>query len=107
MNTIDISWRTIFKIIFVVFLLYVVFLLKSIIGWIVLALVISILVNPLIDFIKINRVVSSVIVYFALLFILGLFFFIIIPPLIVEVQSFSNVFGDYLEKIPVFKSDRF
>lgn len=104
MNTIDISWRTIFKIIFVVFLLYIVFLLKSIIGWIVLALVISILVNPLIDFIKINRVVSSVIVYFALLFILGLFFFIIIPPLIVEVQSFSNVFGDYLEKIPVFLS---
>ena len=104
MNTIDISWRTIFKIIFVVFLLYVVFLLKSIIGWIVLALVISILINPLIDFIKINRVVSSVIVYFALLFILGLFFFIIIPPLIVEVQSFSNVFGDYLEKIPVFLS---
>ncbi len=102
MTKIDISWQTIFKIVFAILLFYTVFLLKSIIGWVVLGFVISILINPLIDALKINRVISSVIVYFALLFILGLFIFLIVPPLIVEIQSFSNVFGDYFKEIPSF-----
>lgn len=104
MTKIDISWQTIFKIVFVILLFYTIFLLKSIIGWVVLGLVISILVNPLVDFLKINRVASSVIVYFILLLLLGLFIFIIVPPLIIEIQSFSNVFGDYFKEIPVFLS---
>ncbi|MDK2949078.1 MAG: hypothetical protein PWQ56_243 [Patescibacteria group bacterium] len=104
MTKIDISWQTIFKIVFVILLFYAIFILKSIIGWVVLGLVISILINPLIDALKINRAVSSVIVYFALLFILGFFIFLIVPPLIVEVQSFANTFGDYFKEIPVFLS---
>lgn len=99
---IDISWRAIFKIVLVILLFYVVFLLKSILGWIFLGLSLSILINPLIDFLKINRVAASVLVYFILVSILGLFIYLVIPPLITEVQSFSSVFNDYFNKIPAF-----
>jgi predicted PurR-regulated permease PerM len=103
-TTIDISWNTIFKIAIAIVVFCCLFLFKTIIGWIFLALVLSILINPLIDFLKINRVAASAIVYVVILLILSLFIYLVIPPLITEIQLFSGVFGDYFKNVPDFLS---
>ncbi|MFA5228194.1 MAG: AI-2E family transporter [Candidatus Paceibacterota bacterium] len=105
MTQIDISWQTIFKIVFVSLLFYAIFILKGVLGWIFIALIISILVNPIIDFLKINRVLSSTLVYFLILLIFGFFIYLIVPPLVLEIQSFSGVFGNYFNELPAFLSN--
>lgn len=104
-ETIDISWKAIFKVLSIIVLLYVLILLKGIIGWVALGLVISILINPLIDALKINRTLSSVIVYFSILLVCILFIYLIVPPLIVEMQSFGDFFSGYFKKFPSLLSD--
>jgi len=49
---IDITWSTILKFFFILILLYFIFLLKDILIWTALALVLSILFNPLIDLLE-------------------------------------------------------
>lgn len=97
---IDISWKAILKVALAIVIFYSIYLLSRIIGWIVLGLVISILINPLIDGLKINRTLSSVIVYASLLLICGLCFYLIIPPLVAEMQSFGDVFVEYSKNLP-------
>ncbi|MDD3386730.1 MAG: AI-2E family transporter [Candidatus Pacebacteria bacterium] len=104
LTTIDISWKAILKVVIAIVIFNCLFLFKTIIGWVFLALVISILINPLIDFLRINRVFSSAIVYGLILLIISLFIYLVVPPLITEIQSFSNVFGDHFKNIPSFLS---
>jgi len=101
---IDITWRAIFKVIAAIILFWIIYLLRDVIIWAILALFISILFNPLIDFIekkKVNRIFATILVYFSSLLIIGLMLLIIIPPLVTEVQYFSNTFSQYFDKLPV------
>jgi len=101
---IDITWRAIFKVIAAIILFWIIYLLRDVIIWAILALFISILFNPLIDFIekkKVNRIFATILVYFSSLLIIGLILLIIIPPLVTEVQYFSNTFSQYFDKLPV------
>ena len=102
---IDITWRAIFKVIAAVILFYLLFLLRDIVIWALIALFISILFDPLVDALekkKMGRVLAAVIVYFSSLLVCGLLVFIIVPPLIQETQYFSSTFSQYFDKVPVF-----
>jgi predicted PurR-regulated permease PerM len=105
---IDITWRAIFKVIAAIILFWLIYLLREVIVWALLALVISILFNPLIDILeekKIKRVLATIIVYLSFLLVCGLILFIIVPPLVTETQYFSSTFGQYFDKIPSFLSN--
>jgi len=102
---IDITWRAIFKVIAAVILFYLLFLLRDIVIWALIALFISILFDPLVDALekkKMGRVLAAVIVYFSSLLVCGLLVFIVVPPLIQETQYFSSTFSQYFDKVPVF-----
>lgn len=104
----DLTWRSLFKVAVALVLFYIVYLLRSVFVWIVLSLIISNILNPVIEVLekrKINRVGSSIIVYFSILFLIALIVYIIVPPMIAEVQVFSSGFVGYLGNIPGFLSD--
>lgn len=107
-DMIDITWRSLFKVAVVIVLFYIVYLLRNVIVWMVLGLLISILLNPLIDILekrKMHRIGAAILVYFSLLLVCGLFIYIIVPPMIAEMQVFSTGFIHYFDQVPGFLSD--
>jgi predicted PurR-regulated permease PerM len=104
---IDITWRAIFKVIAAVVLFYLLYLLRDVIIWAIIALFISILFNPLVDALekrKIKKVIAAPLVYFFVLLICTFIIFIIVPPLINETQYFSSTFSQYFDRVPTFLS---
>lgn len=101
-RTLDISWISILKIGIAAFSFYILYLVKDILIWFIFALIISILFNPVIDFLqrrRIPRVVSVILIYVGIFGIIGLFIYLIAPLFINEIQRFSQVFPEYFEKI--------
>lgn len=101
----DISWGAIIKIISAVIVVYFLYQISHILVWFVFALIISILFNPLVDFlkkIKIPRVVGVVLVYFGFFSIVSLLIYVAIPGLYSEVKNFSVLLPDYIEKVSPF-----
>jgi predicted PurR-regulated permease PerM len=104
---IDITWRAIFKVLAAIILFGIVYLLRDVIVWAILALFISILFNPLIDILeqkKIKRVFATIIVYISFLLVSILIMFIIVPPLVTETQYFSSNFSQYFNMVPAYLS---
>jgi len=100
---VDITWLAIFKFFFVLILFYFIFLTKDILVWAFLGLVISILFNPLIEILekkKMPRALAGFTVYFSFLVVVSLLFYLLIPPIIAEIQSFSVNMYKYLESLP-------
>jgi len=78
-------------------------LLKDVLIWTVLALVLSILFNPLIDLLekkKFPRPAAGFFVYFGSLLIIFALAYFLAPPIILEMQSFYSNFSSYLEGLP-------
>jgi predicted PurR-regulated permease PerM len=101
-QTLDISWKTIFKIVLTGFSLYLIFLLRDILVLVVFALIISILFNPAIEFLqryKIPRILAVILIYIGVFGILGLFVYLTIPVFIAELKQFSQFFPQYFEKL--------
>jgi predicted PurR-regulated permease PerM len=101
-QVLDISWKTIFKIVLTGFTLYLIFLLKDILVLILFALIISILLNPAIKFLqryKIPRILAVILIYVGIFGILGLFVYLTIPVFIAELKQFSQFFPQYFEKL--------
>ncbi|MEK7124188.1 MAG: AI-2E family transporter [Patescibacteria group bacterium] len=107
-QTLDISWATIIKVFLAGFVLYILFLARDIAVWFFFALIISILLEPLIDFLRkfrIPKVVAVVIVYLAIFGIIGLLIYLAAPIFIQELSHFAKNIPDYFAKInPVLKS---
>lgn len=104
----DLTWRSLFKVAVALVLFYIVYLLRSVFVWVILGLIISTLVNPLIEMLekrKIHRVGASIIVYFSILILIALVVYIIVPPMIAEIQFFSSGFANYFASIPGFLSN--
>ena len=103
----NISWGTIFKILIVVILGYVLFVIKDILVWFIFALMIGILFNFVVDYLarkKIPRVLSALVLYLAVFALLSLFIYKTAPILLVEFKDFAVNFPGYLSKIsPVFE----
>ncbi|MEA3344436.1 MAG: AI-2E family transporter [Patescibacteria group bacterium] len=98
----DISWRTIIKISLSIIGIYLIYSIKDIIVWFVFALVISILFDPIIDFLqkkRIPRIIGIAFVYFGFFGIFIVLIYLIIPLVASEVHSFLVSFPEYFEKI--------
>lgn len=90
-KTLDISWEAILKVSLVIICLYALFLIGDILIWFVFALIISILFNPIIDFLqkkKIPRAISVIFIYlFGIFGVLGLLTYLAVHLLIVEFDT--------------------
>lgn len=107
-RVLDISWGTIFKIAFIAILFYIIYLVKDILVLSVFALIISVLFNPIIDFLqkrKIPRVAAVIFVYISVFGMISLLIYSLASLFIIEIQKFSQVFPEYFEKVsPPLKS---
>lgn len=100
-KVLDISWGMIFKISLALLIFYLIYLVRDILVWFIFALIISVLFNPVIDFLRrlrIPRVLAVIFVYVAIFGILGLTIYLVAPMFILEIQQFSQLFPQYFEK---------
>jgi len=107
-KVLDISWGTILKLAVGFLGFYLLYLIKDIIIWVIFALIISLLFNPVINFLqkrKVPRALATVSVYIFALGILGLMIYLTAPIFIIEIQQFSQLFPQYFEKMaPTLKN---
>jgi len=98
----DISWTTILKIAIAFLCFYILYLIRDILIWVIFSLIIAVLFNPAINFLrklKIPRVLSVIFVYVAVFGIFGLLIYYTLPMFISEIQQFAQFFPQYFEKI--------
>ncbi|MBZ9578465.1 AI-2E family transporter [Patescibacteria group bacterium] len=104
----DISWETIFKILFAVICLYFLYLIRNVLIWFIFAVIISVLFEPLIDFLtkrKIPRLISVVFVYFIIFGLIALSIYFTVSIFTSEIRQFTKALPQYFEKIsPPFKA---
>lgn len=106
-HALDISWETILKIAISGVAFYVLFLIKDIVIWFLFALIISVLFEPAINFLRmlrIHKILAVVFIYLCFFGILGLVVYLTAPVFIIEIKQFSQMVPQYFEKIsPIFK----
>ena len=98
----DISWGTIFKIFVAVISFYLLYQIRDILVWFVFALIISVLFNPAVNFLrklKIPRSLAVLFVYTAFFGILTLIIYFTVPLFISEIKQFSQILPQYFERI--------
>ncbi|MBI2626002.1 MAG: AI-2E family transporter [Candidatus Nealsonbacteria bacterium] len=97
----DISWETILKIAISGVIFYILYITRDILVWIIFALIISILFNPAIDFLKrfIPRGLAAIFVYVAIFGVVGISIYLIAPIFVDEINKFSQSFPTYFEKV--------
>jgi len=98
----DISWETILKIAFAAFCFYIIYLIRDILVWSGLALIISILFEPAINFLHhrgLSRSLAVVFVYITIFGILALTIYWLFPILFTEIKQFSQLFPQYFERV--------
>jgi len=101
-QTLDISWSTILKVSFAIFCFYIIYLIKDILVLTFFAFVISVLFNPVIDFLRnrgLPRVLAAVFVYVGILGIVSLLFYSLFPIIFLEIKQLSQFFPQYFEKL--------
>ncbi|MCH8048983.1 AI-2E family transporter [Patescibacteria group bacterium] len=101
-RVLDISWGTILKIAVAGLVIYILFLTKDIMIWVLFGLIISILFDPAIDFLqkrRIPRVLAVISVYSAVFGVLALTIWSIAPLFVNEIQRFSQLFPQYFETL--------
>lgn len=107
-QTLDISWKTIIKIFLAGFVLYILFLARDIAVWFFFALIISLLVEPAINFLRrlfLPKLLAVVLVYLSILGALGLMIYLTAPIFILEINQLSKNIPDYFEKLnPILKN---
>jgi len=97
----DISWGTIVKLALTGFLVYVIFLIRDILVLVLFGVIISILFDPVIDFLqkrRVPRVISTLGVYLTLFGILSYTIFAVTPLFAQEIQEFSQRLPQYFEE---------
>ncbi|MFC1663838.1 AI-2E family transporter [Patescibacteria group bacterium] len=98
----DISWKTILRISIAAFCFYILYLTRDILVWFLFALIVSVLFNPVIDFLQkkgVPRTLSVVFVYFSVFTFFSFLIYFTAAGLIVEIQNFLQSFPQYFEKI--------
>ena len=97
----DISWETISKIAIAAGFFYVLYLLRDILIWVIFALIISVLFDPAINFLKkfMPRIMAVVLIYVVVFGIIGVSIYLVAPVFITEINQFSKDFPSYFEKI--------
>ncbi|MDD5606377.1 MAG: AI-2E family transporter [Candidatus Pacebacteria bacterium] len=98
----DISWESILKIFITILAFYILYSIKEIVIWIIFALIISILFEPAIIFLKkkkIPRILGTILIYIGFFGILGFLGYLIIPFFATEIRGFIDIIPGYFEKI--------
>ncbi len=100
--SLDVSWTTILRFATVLVALYFLFLIKDLVVWLIFALIISILFEPAIDYLKKKRVprtLAAIVVYLGTFGLLSLVIYFTIPAFLSEIKSFSQYFPRYFNRI--------
>jgi len=103
----DVSWATILRIAVALASLYLLYLIRDILIWFVFALVISILLNPLIEGLKrihFPRTIAAILVYFGIGLVFGYLIYQMAPFLSIELSQFSAHFPSYFDKLSPYLS---
>lgn len=103
----DVSWATILRITTALACLYLFYLIRDILIWFVFALIISILFNPIIGFLRklyIPRTIAAIFVYFGIFVLLGFLVYEMAPLLFSELSQFSIRFPSYFDKAAPYLS---
>lgn len=107
-KTLDISWNTILKVGIAILFFYLIFSVRHILVWLIFALIISILLEPAIEFLekrKIPRALSAALIYLLLFCFISFLVYFSALPLFNELQKLAQLFPQYFEKIaPSFKN---
>lgn len=99
---VTITTGTIFKVVGVFILFYLLYLIKDIALILFVALILSSAFDPWVDYMqhrKVPRGIGILIIYAGVLSILAFAIYLLVPAIAKEVTSFSNNFPHYLEKI--------
>jgi predicted PurR-regulated permease PerM len=101
-QVLDISWKTIVKILIAGFIFYILYLARDIALWFFFALIISVLLEPAINFLRWLRapkIIAIILVYLSIFGFLGLLIYISAPIFIFELKQFSQYIPEYFGKI--------
>jgi predicted PurR-regulated permease PerM len=101
----DISWGTIIKLALSAIVFYFIFQTRDILTLFIFSLIIAVLFNPAIDFLekrKIPRLLSVFLCYFLVFGITGFLIYLVSSAFVSEIQTFSNSFHGYFDKISPF-----
>ncbi len=104
-QTLDISWGTIMRVFFAIIVVYLLYQVAEVLIWAVFAFVISILFNPIVDFLRklhVPRLIGVIAVYFGFFGVVSLLAYVITPGLYAEVRNFSLLLPEYIEKVSPF-----
>ena len=103
----DVSWETILKIFIAGFVFYIIYLVRDIAVWFFFALVISVLLEPAINFFRwfrLPKVLAVILVYLLIFGAIGLFIYLTAPLLLFELKEFLKYLPGYFEQIsPLLK----
>ncbi len=98
----DISWEGILKVFIAGFLFYVLFLARHIVVWFFFALIIALLLEPAINFLRrlrLPKMLAVGLVYASILGIFGLILYLASPIFIYEINQFAKNIPDYFVKL--------
>lgn len=101
-QTLDISLKTIIKVLVTGFVLFALFLIRDIVIWFFFALVISLLFEPAINFLRrlrLPKILAVILIYLSIFGALGLMIYLTAPIFVAEISQFSKNVPDYFEKI--------
>lgn len=103
----DISWETILKIALAGSIFYTLYLVRDVVIWFFFALIISVLLEPVINFLRwlrVPKVLAVIFTYLSIFGVLALVIYLTAPLFITEIREFSQLIPQYFEKIsPIFK----
>jgi len=92
----EVNWKIFWQFFVFLIILLVLFLARKAFGVLLIAIVISLGLEPLISFLerkRVNRLLGALIVFLLTFFLIGLVFYLIIPSLIVDISGFIEHFN--------------
>lgn len=98
----DVAWEAILKITVAAICLYILYNVRDILIWLLFAVVLSILFNPAIGYLKkkkVPRVLGAILVYVSFFGLMSLSIYLMVPVFTYEIQQFIQAFPQYFEKI--------
>jgi predicted PurR-regulated permease PerM len=102
-SLLEISWGSIFKVFFSGLLFYFMFQTKDLIVWLIFAFVISLLFNPVINFLnsklRIPRAIAVIVSYLFFFLAIGAVVYVSVPMFIKEIQQFFRLAPTYFERL--------
>ena len=95
-NIVDVSWMTYIRLVIVLAGLWLLWVIKDILFILLLVLIIVAAISPVVNKLskKIPRLLAIILVYLLMVILLGLFSYLIFPPLVTEVKELSKQLPD-------------